>query len=513
MSGYSKEQLEAILDGLEASIAQVPAPKELELLVPAFESLGLPPVPNPFYPETGKVYIFELLTADQTIVLPNAPEVGFCFDLWALQLDQYGPYRIEVVAPGLQLVVGDCIFGNSAFASTNKFVMDASITSFEAVRFTYLGLFDYTVVGAGIFEYWKMERLDDKGAVTKFVDYATTGPLPSYTSEGEYPDRVLTANAPGPLTIDSNTYYSTGYDRLLIKDEGDQNINGIYRLIQVDPWKLRRASIDQNSSQLLGRGRLIQVTGGGVNQGRQFWRETYTADIEPVAVSEGLVDVLTDNSITSRNAEVGKFYNCVANSLSNNLIFLLPTASPDNLGKEIGFRMRGAWGGYINLSGDVSWQGPLRSPGRSVVLRCIEDSPGTYIWAQVPSEALNVADSIVDNTFYSTDSAWHTIAVYSSPSIVDRAAIARITVLARNIGIGSGTYNDVASFVAEATLVWEAGATTLKDLSFVSVYRDDPTWEVGVTPQPSGTQFYVDVKGAAGVNISWRCKVEVIEQA
>lgn len=387
----SKEYLLQQLIQLEGEIDYVPAPKELSVQIPYFELLGLPPVPNPLTPENGKVYIIEFLTADLTIPLPTGVDPGFCFEVWAVECNNVGPYRVEVVAP-VQLVLGDCIFGLPALADTTKCAIDGDGPSVEAVRFTFLGELDYTVAGAGIFDFWKMERLDGKSNVTKHVHYATAAALPAHTASGVGPDRVLTASGAGQLTVDGKTYTSIDREKILVKDEGDQDSNGVYWLTQVDPWVLRRASIDQNEAQVERRGANYQVWWGATNNSKQFFRKWYGSSIDPVAGGGGggttMNDVTVNSGTTPVTAVADTCYTCFLTT-PQNLVFNLPAPVVGLKGKEIWFKARGSWSStyYVRVQGypiDGTTGYNLDTANELLKIRCVEtNTPGTYEWVQV----------------------------------------------------------------------------------------------------------------------------------
>jgi hypothetical protein len=556
--GLSKDYIQQALAQLEADIAQVPAPKDLEVLVPAFVVYGFPPVPNPLTPENGKVYIFEYLTEDLTILLPTGVEPGFCFEVWGIECNNVGPYRLEVVAPPARIVVvGDCILGPNPPYSTQKFVLDGDGDSHEAVRFTYLGLVDFTAAGQSIIGIWKMERLDDKSNVTKMIHYATAAALPAHTATGEGPDRVLTADGSGNLTIDGRTYTEIVREKILVKDEVDQDSNGIYWLTQVNPWVLRRASIDQNEFQVNRRGALIQVMFGTANGGKQFYRGGYTGNIAQVAgggggyatiqnegsglpqqtmvdfqgagvtASDGgsktvvtipgggaLEQVYTSNISSPVTAVVGKYYLCRFFSGSpSHLQFNLPTPASGILGKEIGFKRWQDWGDYgINFgTTNIDEKAQiLRHPDESMIIRCVEvASTASYKWTVVSRNRRSMADYARDASLQTLNAAQTPIASISVAS--NKALYARIVVWARQTS-GTGGSGNAGKWVIEALIERDGiAAPTIKSQQYaVPVFKDISAWDV-VLSITGGDTFSVSVQGAASSTIEWRCQLEVSE--
>lgn len=296
----SKDYILQELVRIEALAESSKIPTSVELLYPILPAFypGADPVPNPFHPENGKAYLFTFLAADHVIQLPNPStiEPGFTFDIYGMALSDGGPNRIEIHLNNYTNETLHCPEsprGGPLGTPQVPLVMDAIGESLEGFRLTYMGPMSIPPeIGVPASPLWFAQRLDGFTNVTKVVNYATTGALPAYTSEGEGSTQVLTANS-GTLTIDGTTFSSlSDYNqRVLVKDES-ANINGIYRLTQVNPWRLRRASIDQSDWQVDRRGAIYQVTNGTANAGKQFYQNSASSAIDPVAgAGAGLTNV------------------------------------------------------------------------------------------------------------------------------------------------------------------------------------------------------------------------------
>lgn len=95
------------------------------------------------------------------------------------------------------------------------------------------------------------------------VQFATTGPLPSYTwSSGQM------SGSSGQLTVDGITLSKVGQS-VLVKNESSKLRNGVYALSQVNPWRLNRR-YDVDSSAELKRNMQVRVSDGVVMAGRTF---------------------------------------------------------------------------------------------------------------------------------------------------------------------------------------------------------------------------------------------------
>lgn len=489
----SKQHLQRVLAQLEADIASLPAPKDLVPLIPAFEALGFPPVPNPLTPENGKVYLFEFLIEDIVIPLPSGVERGFCFELWGVELNNVGPYRLEVIATESQVVVGDCVIGSPVIASTQKFVIDGDGPSHEAVRLTFLGELDYTVAGAGIFGLWKMERLDDKSDTAKTVHYATAAALPAHAASGTGPDRVLAATGAGQLTIDGKTYTSIDREKILVKDELGEYSNGIYWLTQVDPWILRRAGIDQNDFQIDRRGALYQVWWGVANTGKQFFRKWSTSSIDQVV----------------GGAPALPAYDQVQNEGSN----LTKRTTIDFQGTGVTATDDGSKT-VVTVPGAPSAYGTVQNEGSSLPQQTVLDFQGPGVSAsdaggktvvQVPG---GIADTVIDNTVQTTNSAPTPIGIYTAVGS-NKTSTLRATVWARQ-SAGAAPFG-AAKWVIEATLSRGTGYLYVVDWAIVYHYENDAEdWDVELIDS-STSYVTLRVIGGPSDTIQWRCQIEVSE--
>lgn len=95
------------------------------------------------------------------------------------------------------------------------------------------------------------------------VQFATTGPLPAHSwSNGQL------SGSSGSLTVDGVALSTVG-QAVLVKNESNQERNGIYSLTQVNPWRLSRRYDADNSSEFKQHMR-VRVTDGVAMAGREF---------------------------------------------------------------------------------------------------------------------------------------------------------------------------------------------------------------------------------------------------
>jgi hypothetical protein len=561
----SKEYIEGLVSNLEQEIGLIPVPKLFEVVLPFAVGAGGPEVPNPFTPVNNKIYLFQYLTADHVIQLPSSTglDPGFCFEVWGINLQEFGAYRLEIhpVHADSVLISSECFLGNASVAGADRdlpFVMDGVGATFQGLRFVYTGIFDAPYIGVPPIGVWLMYRLDTWSTVAKTVDRATTAALPAFTADGWGPNRILTASGAGNLTVDGKTYddiLNHYRERILVKDEGDDDNNGVYRIIQQDPWKLRRCDVDQSDFQIDRRGSIYLVMEGTANANKQFWRRYYDTAITPVAGGGvgGLTDAVAKASQVTVAAVPGTFYSCY-NDAPNDLGFTIPTASATHKGKEIGFKKAGSWLLYkVNLTGaaiDGSSPYVLPTEIEWAVIRCVETStPGVYEWVLAGADnyrtiqqnggsffaqrrLLNIiggkvvdnvgqnrtdvtvgvgTDYVLDSTGSTSNANWTTIGSVTVPGTPDRQFTARLTVWGRQTSGSPGSVGDAVKIVIEATFQMSASLLTFEDELEVYKYSDDPNWDTRFTYV--GSSLNVQVKGGSTQNINWRCQLEVSERA
>lgn len=403
----SKEHLQRVLAQLEADIGSIPAPKDVDFLIPVaalvYPSL-FAPVPNPFTPENGKSYVFEFLNGDQVIQLPNANAVqpGFCFDVMGISLPDYAPpARLEIHPPADGIIIGPAgLTGGYPANTTSPIVMDAVGGANESMRLTFLGVLSKYTPLVPVIAVWKVDRYDAVGSPTKIVTRATTAALPPYTASGDYSNKVLTGNSVGSLTVDG-TEVSAYADLILVKNEpentsGDQGHNGIYRSIQTgdlsNPWKLRRASVWQSDLQIESvGGALIQVTEGAANAGKQFYINQWGKVPTEVAGGGGGggETPLTDVRLYGPFTHSAAFNTCIYGLISGlgNGTVNLPALTSGDVGKRIWIKILGTSGGStITVNGgshqlDGVSSRILNNDWEWLQLRVVDLGASVYGWA------------------------------------------------------------------------------------------------------------------------------------
>lgn len=113
-------------------------------------------------------------------------------------------------------------------------------------------------------------------------------------------------------------------------------------------------------------------------------------------------------------------------------------------------------------------------------------------------------DTNTDATVQTTDATVTTIATYTTLAN-ERAIDMRVRVWSREAAT-----DDSAKYVIEALFNRDGGGVvTSKDENFISVFEDQPAWDV--TFNISGSDIQVQVTGEAAKTIEWRCKLEVNE--
>jgi hypothetical protein len=107
------------------------------------------------------------------------------------------------------------------------------------------------------------------------VQFATTGPLPSYTTSGSGSSYTLTGT--GSLSIDGQSMTSTSYS-VLVKDEtgGNAKNNGVYTVSSTSPWKLKLRSDAATTTSFAGQTE-VRVTDGNANRGNVYYVSSPTS--------------------------------------------------------------------------------------------------------------------------------------------------------------------------------------------------------------------------------------------
>lgn len=116
------------------------------------------------------------------------------------------------------------------------------------------------------------------------VQFATRQALPA----NSFSNGVFTG-ASGPLSVDGFALSTLGQS-VLVKDEASQLTNGIYALIAVSPWKLKRR-YDADAQADLVPGMDVRVADGNANNNRTFYIQTpasgaITPDSTPLQFAE-----------------------------------------------------------------------------------------------------------------------------------------------------------------------------------------------------------------------------------
>jgi hypothetical protein len=98
------------------------------------------------------------------------------------------------------------------------------------------------------------------------------------------------------------------YDEILVKNEFDASYHGIYKVLQENPWKLRRRSDWQQPSQLTdgaGEGGAdVLVRHGDTNARRKFYTHEWGSDFWATKVGVPPVSVQTDEYTVPQYADV-----------------------------------------------------------------------------------------------------------------------------------------------------------------------------------------------------------------